>query len=103
MRPAAATVSPDCDFWLQSRVLRTIYTSVRKILLRIQPARCDRIVIGKDTRLFVRHKLIASEFGHLPVILNTARQLLHHPRLELSRPREFHFPCSSTGVFAFTS
>ncbi len=80
MRPAAATVSPDSDFWLQSRVLRKIYTSVRKILLRVQPARCDRIVIGKDTRLFVRHKLIASEFGHLPVILNTARQLLHHPR-----------------------
>ncbi len=30
------------------------------------PGRCNWIVIGKDTRLFVRHKLIASEFGHFP-------------------------------------
>ena len=56
----------------ESRYAQKLHQRLQ-IFMTKTPERCDRIIIGKDTRLFARHKLIASQFGHLPRTSATER------------------------------
>ena len=84
----------------------TMQASHLSKMLESLPMSTNMQTIVSATQIYKNER----QYSNLPfttlnavVILHTARQLLHHPRLELSRPREFHFPCSSTDVFAFPS